>query len=376
MMASAIAEHASKHGVKTMALHRPGGRARRDVLQRGREVRATAQITMVANERFNRTDPSVTGQMLKILATKPDAVVVGAAGTPAALPPKTLRERGYKGQDLSQSRHGQQRLPARVRRRLQRHVPARRARCSVAAQLPEDHPAKRLALAYIALYEAKLRAQARCRRSALCTGTRACCSIMRVPIALKAAEPGTPEFRRALRDALETTRGLADTNGVVNMTPHGPPRSRSTRTRDGRNPERQVGLSAALSVKSTHDARHARLYRRTDRSPCQSKLTATTRFTRTTGRFDCVAIQHGVLEVVMSGEGANKSALATADARMHYELAEIWRDIDRDPGHARCDYSRRGQGLFGGRRSATRRRHGDRFRCARARVARGSRPRL
>jgi len=40
-----------------------------------------------------------------------------------------------------------------------------------------------------------------------------------VPIALKAASPGTPEFRRALRDALETTRGLADTNGVVNMSP-------------------------------------------------------------------------------------------------------------------------------------------------------------
>jgi enoyl-CoA hydratase len=40
---------------------------------------------------------------------------------------------------------------------------------------------------------------------------------------------------------------------------------------------------------------------------------------------------HGVLEVVMNGEGANKSGLATANARMHFELAEIWRDIDRDP---------------------------------------------
>jgi branched-chain amino acid transport system substrate-binding protein len=39
-----------------------------------------------------------------------------------------------------------------------------------------------------------------------------------IPIALKVAAPGTPEFRRALRDALESTRGLADTNGVVNMS--------------------------------------------------------------------------------------------------------------------------------------------------------------
>ncbi|MFX1735718.1 enoyl-CoA hydratase/isomerase family protein [Paraburkholderia sp. A1RI_3L] len=40
---------------------------------------------------------------------------------------------------------------------------------------------------------------------------------------------------------------------------------------------------------------------------------------------------HGIVEVVMSGAGANRSALATADAQMHRELADIWRDIDRDP---------------------------------------------
>lgn len=40
---------------------------------------------------------------------------------------------------------------------------------------------------------------------------------------------------------------------------------------------------------------------------------------------------HGVLDIVMSGEGANRSGLATANARMHRELADIWRDVDRDP---------------------------------------------
>src|SRR6202008_2622474 len=64
------------------------------------EIAKAAQqrdIKLVANERFNRTDPGVTGQVLKIVAAHPDAVVVGAAGTPAALPPKALKERGYKG---------------------------------------------------------------------------------------------------------------------------------------------------------------------------------------------------------------------------------------------------------------------------------------
>jgi enoyl-CoA hydratase len=40
--------------------------------------------------------------------------------------------------------------------------------------------------------------------------------------------------------------------------------------------------------------------------------------------------EHGIIEIVMSGEGTNKSGLATADANMHRELAEIWRDVDRD----------------------------------------------
>ena len=81
-----------------MAYIGSGGCARRErSTPKSRSSRRLHKIKMVANERFNRTDPSVTGQILKILAANPDAVVVGAAGTPAALPPKTLRERGYKG---------------------------------------------------------------------------------------------------------------------------------------------------------------------------------------------------------------------------------------------------------------------------------------
>jgi len=106
-------------------VHRSGRRARRDVLRT--EVSKFAQlhkITMVANERFNRTDTSVTGQVLKILAAKPDAVVVGAAGTPAALPPKTLIERGYKGTIYHNHGTGNRDFLRVVRHRLQRNVPA------------------------------------------------------------------------------------------------------------------------------------------------------------------------------------------------------------------------------------------------------------
>jgi branched-chain amino acid transport system substrate-binding protein len=216
MMASAIAEHASSHGVKKMAFI---GQA--DALGETfyAEVAKFAQlhhIDMVASERFNRTDPSVTGQVLKILAAHPDAVVVGAAGTPAALPPKTLRERGFKG--LIYHNHG-------VANNDFLRVCG--ADCNgtflpappvlVAAQLPADHPAKRLALDYIARFEA-LRGPNSVSAFGSYTYDAGTLLSHAVPVALKAGAPGTPEFRRALRDALEATRGLADTNGVVNMS--------------------------------------------------------------------------------------------------------------------------------------------------------------
>src|ERR1700737_1076231 len=54
-------------------------------------------MTLVDEERFALPDTSVTGQVLKLVAANPDAVLVGASGTAAALPQTALRERGYKG---------------------------------------------------------------------------------------------------------------------------------------------------------------------------------------------------------------------------------------------------------------------------------------
>ena len=58
---------------------------------------AGADLKIVAQERFQRTDASVMGQVLKLIAAKPDAVLIAGAGTPSALPQKTLLERGYGG---------------------------------------------------------------------------------------------------------------------------------------------------------------------------------------------------------------------------------------------------------------------------------------
>jgi branched-chain amino acid transport system substrate-binding protein len=217
MMASAIAEHASNHGVKTMAYIGQADALGETFYAEISKFAQLHKIGIVANERFNRTDTSVTGQVLKIIAAKPDAVVVGAAGTPAALPPKTLRERGYQG--LIYHNHGTgNRDFLRVCGADCNGTFLPASPVLVAAQLPDDHPAKHLALEYIKLYEAKYGAG-----SVSAFGSYAWDAGMllnrAVPIALKQGAPGTPEFRRALRDALEQTRDFADSNGLVNMTP-------------------------------------------------------------------------------------------------------------------------------------------------------------
>jgi len=217
MMASAIAEHASNHNVKTLAYI---GQA--DALGEAFyvEVAKFAQlhhIQVVASERFNRNDTSVTGQILKILAAHPDAVVVGAAGTPAALPPTTLIERGYKG--LIYHNHGVgNRDFLRVCGKACNGTFLPTSPVLVAAQLPNDHPAKREALAYIKLYEAQ---HGPGSVSAFGSYTWDAGMLLQnaIPQALKTAQPGTPQFRQALRAALEQTHGLKDTNGVVQMSP-------------------------------------------------------------------------------------------------------------------------------------------------------------
>ncbi|WP_042290682.1 ABC transporter substrate-binding protein [Paraburkholderia mimosarum] len=216
MMAGAIMEHAAAHNVKTLAYI---GQA--DALGETfyAEIAKAAQqhgIKLVANERFNRTDPGVTGQVLKIVAAHPDAVVVGAAGTPAALPPKALKERGYKG--LVYHNHG---VGNRDFLRVcgadcnGTFLPA--SQVLVAAQLPEDQPGRRLALDYISRYEASHGAGTVSAFGAY-TWDAGLLLGNAIPVALKAAAPGTPAFRHALRDALEATRDLHDTNGVVNMS--------------------------------------------------------------------------------------------------------------------------------------------------------------
>lgn len=217
MMATAIAEDMSNHNVKTMAFigfSDALGEAFYTEVSKFAELK---HIKIVASERFASRDTSVTAQVLKIVAAQPDAVVIGASGTPAATPVKALVERGYKGRIYHN--HG---VASRDFLRVcasdceGTFLPT--GPVMVAAQLPDSNPVKKSALDFVKRYEARF-GQGSVAAFAAYTWDTGLLLDGAIPVALKKAEPGTLEFRIALRDALEATRGLATTNGVVNMSP-------------------------------------------------------------------------------------------------------------------------------------------------------------
>jgi len=216
MMAGAILEHMAKNNVKTIGYVGFNDALGEAFFAEIDKAAAARKIPLSANERFSPKDTSVTGQALKLIAAKPDAIVIGASGTPAALPARTLIEQGYKGKLYFN--HGVANndfLRVGGKDIEGAFVPA--SPVIVASQLPDDHPAKKRAQEYVKLYEA---AQGAGTVSAFGSYTwDACLELANaIPQALKTAQPGSKEFRRALREALEQTKNLDVTNGAVNMS--------------------------------------------------------------------------------------------------------------------------------------------------------------
>ena len=216
MMAGAILEHAAAAGVKSLGYVGFADALGEAFFVEIEKAAKARNIPLVASERYSPKDTSVAGQALKLIAAKPDAVVIGASGTPAALPATTLTERGYRGRLYFN--HGVANndfLRVGGKDVEGAYVPT--SPVIVASQLPDSHPAKRQALQYIRLYEA---AHGAGSVSAFGSYTwDACLELAHaIPVALKRAQPGTGEFRRALRAALEATKDLPVTNGVVNMS--------------------------------------------------------------------------------------------------------------------------------------------------------------
>ena len=215
-MTTAILSHMADAGVKTV-----GFIGFSDAYGEGwyREISKLAdirKIKLVANERFARPDTSVTGQILKILAANPDAVLIAGSGTPAALPQKTLKERGYKGK-IYQTHGVANNDFLRVCGKDCEGTWLPSGPILVAEQLPDSNPVKKSALTYKGAYEKAYGAGSVSTFGGHAWDAGALLANA-VPAALKAGEPGTKEVRKGLRDAIENTRELAGAHGIFNMS--------------------------------------------------------------------------------------------------------------------------------------------------------------
>jgi branched-chain amino acid transport system substrate-binding protein len=216
LIAEALLGHMVKSNVKTVGFigfNDPYGENWYKVFS---EQAAKAGVSIVASERYVRQDQSVTGQTLKLLAAKPDAVLVAGVGGPGVLPQTTLRDQGFRG--VIYQTHGIAtddfiRLGgAKVEGTILAAGPM-----LVIDEIPDSNPIKAVSLRYIQAYE-KLYGT---RPATFGANTYDSGLILQhaIPDALKRAKPGTEAFRVALRDALENAGNVIGCQGVFNMTP-------------------------------------------------------------------------------------------------------------------------------------------------------------
>jgi branched-chain amino acid transport system substrate-binding protein len=216
LIADALVGHMTKNGVKTVGFigfTDPFGENWFKVFS---GLAEKAGIKIVASERYARQDQSVTGQTLKLIAAKPDAVLIAGVGGPGVLPQTTLRDQGYKG-PVYQT-HGIAtddfiRLGgAKVEGTILAAGPM-----LVIDEIPASNPIKAVSLAYIQAYEKKFGN----KPATFGANTYDSGLILQhaIPEALKKAKPGTEAFRVALRDALEHAGDVVGCQGVFNMTP-------------------------------------------------------------------------------------------------------------------------------------------------------------
>lgn len=215
-MASAIVEHMTANSVKSVAFIGFANAYGEGWFEQFKILADGAGIKIAANERFNPADTSVTGQTLKLMSSKADAVFIAGAGTPSALPQKTLRERGYKG-PIYQTHGIANNDFLRICGKDCEGTLLPVGPVQMARSLPDSNPVKASALEYVEKYEAEHGPGSVSSFGAYAWDAGRLLEAA-VPDALKNAKPGTAEFRAALRDALEGVKDVAGATGIYTMT--------------------------------------------------------------------------------------------------------------------------------------------------------------
>jgi branched-chain amino acid transport system substrate-binding protein len=216
VMAHAMVEHMKKNGVKSVGFLGYTDAYGESWLKDFGSVAEAAGIKISAVERFARTDTSVTGQALKLVSANPDAILVVASGSGAAMPELGLLERGYKGK-IYQTHAAATRDLMRVGGKAVEGTYVVSGPAVIAEQLPDSHPSKKVAVDFVQQYEKVYGAGQRNQFAGHAYDMLITLEKV-VPGALKKAKPGTKEFRAALRDGIESMGRTIFSHGVMNWT--------------------------------------------------------------------------------------------------------------------------------------------------------------
>ena len=216
VMGHAVVEHMKKQGVKTVGFLGYTDAYGEQWLKEISPQLDKAGIKLVGAERFARTDTSVTPQALKLNSANPDAILVVASGSGAAMPQLSLVERGYKGKIYQTHAAATQDL-MRVGGKAVEGTFVVSGPAVIAEQLPDSHPSKKVSVDFVTKYEALMGPKSRNQFAGHSYDFQITMEKV-LPIALKKAKPGTPEFRAAIRDAIEGMGRTVFAHGVMNWT--------------------------------------------------------------------------------------------------------------------------------------------------------------
>lgn len=217
LMMGAVAQHIKSRGIKSVGYIGYSDTWGDLVYNAITKLSESNGYKIVTNERFGRADTSVAGQVMKIVAATPDAVVVGGSGSPAATPQIALIERGFRKPIYHNPGTVNQAFIQTGKAAAEGAI-APTGPLIVAEDLPASFPTKAVSLDFVKRYESLFGAGSR-NGFAGYTYDGILLLDAAAAVALKKAKPGTAEFRAALREALENVKNLVGTHGVYDITP-------------------------------------------------------------------------------------------------------------------------------------------------------------
>jgi branched-chain amino acid transport system substrate-binding protein len=216
VMAHAMVAHMQKQGVKTVGFLGYTDAYGEQWLKEFTPVAEKVGIKVIAAERFARPDTSVTPQALKLVAANPDAMLIVASGSGAAMPEMAILDRGYKGK-IYQTHAAATKDLMRIGGKAIDGTYVVSGPAVIAEQLPDSHPSKKVAIDFVQKYEKAMGPGTRNQFAGHAYDSEIVLEKV-LPVALKKAKPGTKEFRAAIRDAMENMGRTIFSHGVMHWT--------------------------------------------------------------------------------------------------------------------------------------------------------------